>query len=224
MKDANTYEGWSLIKDTCVSWDWTHARLIQCLFQLARDRCCPLSVKMCVTMCVSMCVTMCVTMRVSWPEIGVAHWVLQRLKIGIIGKLNFDRIGSDPMCLCLPSTELAYFVSAGTFGSNLYCTWAEVLSTLRRVRAWRFTWNWAAWLGLAWHSLITRGPRKPIIPHATFLSQKRGKIVVRKNPCINSITLKIDPYEEVSDWGPGWVREEAEIKSVISRLKLALSS
>ena len=25
-------------------------------------------------------------------------------------------------------------------------------------------------------------------------------------------------YEEVSDWGPGWVREEAEIKSGILRL------
>ena len=184
------YEVWSLIKDTCVSWDWTHAHLIQCLFQLARDWWCPLSV--------------------TTPQ----DRNYRQIKI----------VSDLCMCLCLPGAKLAYFVSAGTFGSYLYCTWAEVLSTLRRVRAWRFTWNWAAWLGLAWHSLITRGPRKPIIPHATFLSQKRGKIVVRKNPCINSITLKIDPYEEVSDWGPGWVREEAEIKSVISRLKLALSS
>ena len=123
MKDANTYEGWSLIKDTCVSWDWTHARLIQCLFQLARDRCCPLSV--------------------TTPKDRNNRQI---------------KIVSDLMCLCLPGTELAYFVSAGTFGSNLYCTWGKMLSTLRRLRAWRFTWNWAAWLGLA-------------LPHHTWATQ-----------------------------------------------------
>ena len=31
-------------------------------------------------------------------------------------------------------------------------------------------------------------------------------------------------YKNVAYWGPGWVREEPKIKSVISGLKLALSA
>ena len=51
----------------------------------------------------------------------------------------------------------------------------------------------------------------------------RWQQLFNQNPSIHPLlaygaTATSFSYEEVSDWGPGWVREEAEIKSGILRL------
>ena len=78
--------------------------------------------------CYYMCYNLCQLARDRWCPLSVTKPKDRNYRqIKIVSDLC--------MCLCLPGAKLAYFVSTGTFGSYLYCTWAEVLSTLRRVRA-----------------------------------------------------------------------------------------